>query len=616
MTSTPSLLRRGAHVVAKTVANAPKPIAAGGAGAALYAVMTIASATVLGRVTDRVILPAFERGETTTGALAIAAAVIVGVGVLKGAGVLGRRLGAYTAQYGLQATFRRRVTRQYLRLPIEWHRRHSTGELMSNANADIEAAFFVAAPLPMSFAATLMLIITGVLLVLTDPYLSAIGFAVGPAIGFVNWYFGRRMRAAAEAAQQSRADVSERAHESFDSAIVVKTMGREQAETDRFGRHSEELRDRMIEFARIRARFDPLMEALPNAGILLVLLAGAWRVQTGALSPGDLVQFAYLFRLVALPMRVFGWLLGELPRAIVGLDRVENVLAAEGEMHYGSESADGVGGATVDVDEAGYRHPVTRREDLVGHHDQFREPGEPGTRGVESVSFDVEPGRVIAVVGPTGAGKSTIAALLVRLFDPATGAISLDGSDLRDLDRDQLAEHVAIVFQESFIFDDTVAGNITLGEDFSRAEVEEAARLAGAHDFISALPEGYETRVGERGASLSGGQRQRVALARALVRKPRLLVLDDATSSVDPAVEAEILANLRAADMPSTVVLVAYRMGSIALADEVVFVREGTVEARGTHADLVERVAEYRNLVTAYDRAAREGYLSSGEVLA
>ncbi len=606
-----SLLRRGARVVVVAVRNAPKRFAIGGLGAALYAAMTVASSVVLGRVTDRVILPAFEAGDTTTGTLALAAAAIIGVGVLKAVGVVGRRLGAYAAQYHLQSDFRRQVTRQYLHLPIEWHRRHSTGELMSNANADIEAAFFIAAPLPMSLGATLMLLITAGLLVVTDPFLAAIGFAVGPAIAFVNWYFSRRMRAAATLVQQARADVSELAHESFDAAIVVKTMGREGAETDRFRAGSEDLRDKMIDFAQIRARFDPLMEALPNTAILLVLLVGAWRVQGGVLSAGDLVQFAYLFRLIALPIRVFGWLLGELPRSIVGLDRVERVLGARGGMDYGTASAAGDGGATTDVRSVGYRHPATGRDDLSERATAV--PGQDSTRGVEQVSFDVDSGRTVAIVGPTGSGKSTVAALLVRLFDPQRGVVEYDGRDLRDLDRAELAEHVAIVFQESFIFDDSVRGNITLGGGFSDAEVERAARLAGAHDFIAALADGYDTRVGERGSQLSGGQKQRVALARALIRRPRLLVLDDATSSVDPAVEAAILANLRDADMPSTVLVIAYRIGSITLADEVVFVENGTVRARGTHEDLLGTVPAYTNLVTAYDRARDGGYDGGSE---
>jgi ATP-binding cassette subfamily B protein len=603
-----SLLDRGVRLIGLALRGAPRPFAVGGVGSALFAAMTVLSSLVFGWVTDAVLRPALSTGERDLGLLWLAVAAILGVALLKATGVVGRRLGAYAAQYQLQSRYRRAVTRQYLKLPIEWHRRHSTGELLSNANADIESAFFVAAPLPMAFGATLMLAITALLLLVTDPFLAAIGFTVGPGIAAVNWYFARRMRHAAMQAQQSRADVSEIAHESFDAAIVVKTMGREAAETQRFRHESETLRDRMTEFGRLRAAFDPLMETLPNVAILAVLLVGSWRVRSGLLSAGDLVTFAYLFRLVALPMRVFGWLLGELPRAVVGYERVERVLESRGEMAYGGASGAGEGGAATTFRTVGYRHPVAVPDAPVpAAGSDVGDVGDDHRRGVARVDLSVTAGRTVAVVGPTGSGKSTIAALLVRMFDPHEGRIEYDGRDLRDLDRTELSDHVAIVFQESFLFDDTVRGNITLGGDFSEEEVRRAARLARADDFVQALPAGYDTQVGERGASLSGGQRQRIALARALVRRPRLLVLDDATSSVDPSVESEILANLARAELPSTVIVVAYRRSSITLADEIVFVADGTIAARGTHRELVATVPAYAHLVTAYDdRVAAE----------
>jgi ATP-binding cassette, subfamily B, bacterial len=621
-------MRRGAVVIGVALRSAPRPFALGIGGAVLYAGMTVLSAIVLGWVTDEVILPMFAAGEIDRGTLALAAAVVVGVATFKAIGVIGRRLGAYIAQYRLQADYRRRVTRRYLDLPISWHRRHPTGELLSNANADVESAFFVAAPLPMAIGASLLLVTTAALLIATDPFLAAIGFSVGPLLGVANWYYQRRMRHAATVAQQARADVSEVAHESFDGALVVKTMGREDAETTRFRGISDDLRDKMIVVGRLRAFFDPVIEALPNIGILLVLLVGAMRVRDGALSAGDLVLFAYLFRLVALPVRVFGWLLGELPRAVVGWDRVQRVLTAVGDMVYGPERASGAGGAATALDTVAYHHPSSAREDLSGaaptvpevspvgqttaEDDVVAAAGGDGapepdrTRGIESVTFDIDAGRTIAMVGATGSGKSTVASLLVRLIDPDVGTVRFDGRDVRELSRDELAANVSIVFQEAFLFDDTVKGNITLGGDFSDAEVEAAARLAQAHGFIVQLEHGYETQVGERGATLSGGQRQRIALARALIRQPRLLVLDDATSAVDPSVEAEILRGLSDAALPSTVVVVAYRRGSITLADEVVFVRDGKVMGRGTHDELIDSSPHYANLVTAYERRARE----------
>jgi ATP-binding cassette, subfamily B, bacterial len=597
-------------VTAIALRSAPRPFSVGIGGSLLYAVMMVLSSLVLGWVTDEVLLPTFASGQVDRGLLLLAVLLILGVALLKAIGVVARRLGAYAAQYHLQATYRRKVTRRYLELPIAWHRRHPTGELLSNANADVESAFFVAAPLPMAVGASVLLVLTAGLLIVTDPALAAIGFAVGPLLAFANWFYQRRMRHAATVAQQARAGVAEVAHESFDAALVVKTLGREGAEEARFRAISEDLRDKMVRVGRLRAFFDPVIEALPNLGILLVLLVGSYRVRDGALTPGDLVQFAYLFRLVALPIRVFGWFLGELPRAVVGWDRVSRVLEADARMGYGQASGAGRGGATVAMRSVGFHHPDSTREGLDGPS-QGPVTGAEVTaadhrRGIRSVTFDVAAGRTIALVGATGSGKSTVASLLVRLFDPDTGTVSFDATALPDLAREQLAEHVAIVFQEAFLFDDTVRDNITLGAELPHAEVEAAARLAQAHGFISELELGYDTPVGERGATLSGGQRQRIALARALVRRPRLLVLDDATSAVDPAVESAILRGLAAAALPSTVVVVAYRQGSIALADEVVFVADGAVAARGPHQELLRTVPAYRHLVTAYEEDARD----------
>ena len=600
------LLRRGFAVVRIAFRDAPKPLWIGVVGAALFAGATVASSLVLGWVTDELLLPTFEAGEVDRGLLLTAVALILGVALAKAVGVVGRRLGAYVAQFSLQAQYRRHVTRRYQQLPVSWHRRHPTGQLLSNANADVESAFFIAAPLPMAVGASILLVVTGALLIFTDPALAAFGFSVGPLLGFANWFYQRRMRAAATVAQQARADVAEVAHESFDSALVVKTMGREAQETTRFEGISDDLRDKMIRVGRLRAFFDPVIEALPNIGILLVLLVGAVRVRDGALSPGDLVLFAYLFRLVALPMRVFGWLLGELPRSIVGGDRVSRVLHATGDMFYGEQRTGRDGGAQLALDGVGFQYPDASRGDL-SRTQTVTAAAAPadfsagGSRGVDDVSFELVAGRTIAVVGATGSGKSTLASLLVRLYDPDTGIVRLDGHELPQLDRAELAGTATIVFQEAFLFDDTVAGNITLGAAFDDTEVEAAARLAQAHAFITDLDEGYDTPVGERGATLSGGQRQRIALARALIRRPRLLVLDDATSAVDPSVEAAILRGLADADLPSTVVVVAYRQASIALADEVVFLADGTVKAQGAHDRLLAEVPGYARLVTAYE---------------
>jgi ATP-binding cassette, subfamily B, bacterial len=579
-------LRKGLRILGTAVRDEPRIFAIAVGGSAVYGTMTVASAWVLGRVTDRVIVPAFEQGRTTSGALWLAALAIVGVAVLKAAGIVARRLGAGIMQYRLGARYRGRVTRQYLRLPMSWHQRHPTGELLSNANADVEATWYTIAPLPLAVGVLVMLAVAAVALVLTDPVLAMIGFLVFPALFVINVVYQRRLSPLATRAQQLRAEVSGVAHESFEGALVVKTLGREPEETERFQVAARELRDAQIQVGRVRGVFDPVLEALPSLAVLAVLLVGTRRMQSGAVDAGELVQVAYLFTLLAFPVRAIGWVLGELPRSVVGWDRVSRVLAATGGLTYGERSvpADGRPAALV------------VRDVSFGYDDQDV---------LHGVSFDVAAGRTVALVGPTGSGKSTLTTLLVRLVDPRTGAVELDGIDLRSISEGGVAAVAAVVPQQTFLFDDTVRGNVTLGLDVDDASVWSALAVAQADRFVANLPGGLDTRIGERGMSLSGGQRQRLALARAVVRAPRLLVLDDATSSVDPRVEAAILAGLRTrADGgdPPTVVVVAYRKATIALADEVVYVEHGRVLDRGTHDELIGRCTGYRRLVTAYER--------------
>jgi ATP-binding cassette subfamily B protein len=596
-----ALLGKGRTLIARQLRRATKEFTVGGLGTVLFATMTVVSSYVVGWVTDSVLFPAVEKGEVATATLVGAALAVVGVALARAIGITLRRLGAYHAQYRLQARDRIEVTDRYLELPIEWHRRHPTGQLLANVNEDVESASWVAAPLPMAFGVIVMLVITAVLLVLTDPFLALIGFFVGPAILITNFFYQRRMRAVAATAQRLRAEVAEIAHESFDAALVVKTLGREDAEVGRFGARSDALRDRMVEVGSLRAVFDPIIEALPNIGILAVLGVGAWRVDQGILTAGTLITFAYLFRLVALPMRVFGWLLGDLPRAVVGMDRVDAVLNEQDSVSYGPQTPTAVGGAAASAETVGYLYPETEHADLsAASYGPHEETAVADRRGIESVTLDVPPGKTVALVGPTGSGKSTFAHLLVRLFDPDRGQICLDGHGLLELDRSSLAQSVTIVFQETFLFNDTVFNNISLDEPIPESEVLNAAKLAQADSFISELPDGYYTLVGERGATLSGGQRQRIALARAIARHPRLLVLDDATSAVDPAVEGAILAGL--AELDTTVVIVAYRRSSIVLADEVIYIEDGRAIDRGTHYEMYERLPAYRDLIDAYER--------------
>jgi len=579
------VLRRGFGVLGVAVREEPRIFAVSAVGSGLFALTTIGQAYVFGAITNRVIVPSLREGRAPTAALAIAFVAVLGTAVLKVVGIVARRLGAGIMQYRLQAGYRRRVTRRYLELPISWHQQHPTGELLSTAGSDVEATWSPIAPFPFAVGVILMLEVTLGLLFVTDPVLAAVGTVVFPTIAALTVLYSRRMSPLMTRAQQLRGEVSAIAHESFDGALVVKTLGREADETERFARAAHELRETNVAVGRIRGLFDPVMEALPTIGVLVVLLVGTARVGSGDINAGQLVRVAYLFTLLAFPVRAIGWVLNELPRSVVGWDRLQRVLTAQGRQEHGSQRLpDGAGAVGLTVRGVSFSYG--------------------GIPVLDDVAFDVEAGRTVAVVGATGSGKSTLAALLVRLVDPGQGSVAYDGVDLRELEPGSVAQVAALVPQTAFLFDDTVRGNVTLGADLPDERVWEALRIAQADGFVAALPSSLDTVVGERGTTLSGGQRQRLALARAVVRRPRLLVLDDATSAVDPQVEQRILDGLRGS--ASTVVVVAYRRATITLADEVVFVAQGRVSDRGTHTELAERSPGYRDLVTAYARAEAE----------
>jgi ATP-binding cassette subfamily B protein len=581
-----STIRDGFAVLGVAIRREPWIFTLSTLGSLLFGALTVADAWVLGWATDNVVLPAFESGTTTAKGLITILALFVGVAILRAVGIVARRLGAGVMQYRMQAHSRRAVTRQYLRLPMSWHQQHPTGQLLSNANADVEAAWAPIAPLPMAVGTAAMMVIAVVQMLLADLVLALMGLLVFPLVIAANIAFQRLQSPLMTRAQALRAEVSEVAHESFDGALVVKTLGREQQETERFAERAHALRDVAVRAGRVRAAFDPALEALPSLGVLAVLGVGVARVLNGQTDAGDLVTVAYLLTIVAFPIRSLGWLLGEFPRSVVGFQRVSSVLAATGEMVYGDQRIHVTDeGARLDVRHLAYRYDTDQRL-------------------LENLTFTVQPGRTVAVVGATAAGKSTLTSMLVRLVDPDDGAVLVDGHDLRDLKEGSLAENMALVPQHTFLFDDTVRGNVALGADVGDDEVWEALRTAQADGFVAALPHGLDTKLGERGTTLSGGQRQRLSLARALVRRPRLLVMDDATSAVDPEVEARILAALR--DLGSTILVVAYRKATIALADEVVYIADGRVVDHGTHTELLARTPGYADLVNAYEQAAAD----------
>lgn len=555
------------------------------AGANLYALAAVAFTAGLGWATDEVIVPRLDGEAVGAGRVWAAMAIIAGVGAVRTVGIMVRRWFLSNAEFRTQVSWRSAVVDRYLDVPLAYHRARPAGELLAHAEADVEAATRVLRPLAFTFGTLVLALVAVGSLVLVDWRIATVALVSFPLLSVMSQVYTQRIEVPAARAQGYVGEVSAIAHESFDGVLVVKTLGREDAEVERLDASAERLREQRELVGRLRATFEPAIEALPNVGIVVLLALGAWLVSRGAITTGEVVQAATLFTLLAMPLRVVGFFFEEMPKSVVALDRVDRVLAAEPHHDVTADRA-------VSLPEG----PLALELDRVSF-------GYDDTAPVLSeVSFTVAAGETVAVVGSTGAGKSTLVDLVLALQQPHSGVVRLGGVELDRVRGSELRATTAVAFQEAYLFASTIAENIAVGREVTRAQIEEAAAIAQAAGFVDELAGGYDTVVGERGVTLSGGQRQRLALARAVVGRPRLLVLDDATSAVDPVVEQRILTALRE-QVAATVLVVAYRLSTIGLADRVVFLSGGQVAAVGTHDELVA-VPQYAALIRAYEEKA------------
>ena len=569
--------RRGGRLIMRSLRAYPWLHALSMIGAVGFVAASIGGAWVLRAATDDLVIPAFEDGTVERADVWAIMFLVVLVSLGRGLGVMMRRWYLSLAENKTQRDWRRALVHHYLDLPLRFHRERPTGELLAHADIDLTAATMVLKPLAFSLSALVLVVVAVVTLFVIHPLIALLGIVLFPLLLALSQIYTNLVEAPSARAQQAVGDVASVAHESFEGALVVKTLGRERHEVERMRVASANLREERLIVGRVRAFFEPTIDALPNIGIVVLLLAGSWLVSEGRATPGDLVLAAVVFGLLSTPLRVFGFFLQEMPRSVVALERVDRVMAQQIEDRSGDTV---MPAGPVDV---------RTRDLVVGYGDH---------EVLHGIDLHVEAGATAAVVGATGSGKSTLLESIAGLLDPTRGTVELGGVGVGDVAVVDWTDAVAIAFQESFLFTDSIVENVALG--VADDEVDRTLAVARADGFVAELADGPATVVGERGTTLSGGQRQRVALARALARRPRVLLLDDATSAVDPLVEAEILDGLSDA-LDMTVLVVAHRISTILLADTVIYVDDGRVVATGAHEELLGR-DDYRALVTAYEQ--------------
>jgi ATP-binding cassette subfamily B protein len=521
-------------------------------------------------------------------------AVIIGLlGVLTGVLSGMRRYVAFRESRWAETLFRERLFRHVIGLHVGYHDTAQTGQLMSRASSDLMQIQGFIVMIPITLSNVLQIFAVTAILFITDPVLAVVALIPLPFVNLSARRFSHRIHPASIAVQAEQAQLANVVEESVSGIRVIKGFGAEQVQFEKLEREADDILRESMKAARIRSSFLPAIDVLPALGLVAVLGVGGHRVLNGQLSIGDLVAFNVYLTLLIWPLRNIGMIVALGQRAAAALVRINEVLETKSEITDPAKPQSLPTGGTQTLGAVKFDHVQ------FGYNPSFPV--------LSNFNLSIAAGESIAIVGATGSGKSTIARLLLRFYDTNVGHVFLDGVDVRKLRLRELRQQIGVVFEETVLFNDSVANNIGFARPgASQQDLERAAKLAGAHDFILQLPNGYQTIIGERGFSLSGGQRQRIAIARAIIADPRVLVLDDATSAVDPSKESEIRDAMRTVMSGRTTIVIAHRPGTIVLADRVVFLDGGTIAAIGKHEELVSSNERYREVLASMEHNAEE----------
>jgi ATP-binding cassette subfamily B protein len=527
---------------------------------------------------------------------------IVGAGVLRLGLTVVRRLVAGNVSLAVEFDLRQAFYAHLQRLDLGFFDSQQTGQLMSRATVDLQSIrFFLGYGLVFITQSALTIVLASVVMLWINPVLALCALAPAPFVVYAASRYNRVSRPALQEVQQRIAELTAEAEENVSGIRIVKAFAREEHQLHRFRRAVARVFDQSIYSTRLQAFFSPLIGFLPQIGIALVLLVGGREVISGSLSIGAFVAFYAYVGMLAGPMRMLGVAMGMSQRAIASGNRMFEIIDRKPAIQSPPGApALPAGGGRVELRGVTLRYdgsPARRSEGASISDSSRPREDEALSAALTDVDLDVEAGKTVALVGPSGAGKTSMVGLIARLYDPSEGAVLVDGADVRAVDVGSLRSQVAFVADDSFLFTASVAENIAYPHaDASMEAIEAAARRAQADDFIRELPDGYETRVGERGLTLSGGQRQRVAIARALLADPRILILDDATSSVDATTEGAIKSGLAEVMSGRTTFVIAHRLSTVSLADEVVVLDGGRIVDRGTHQELLAGCGFYREI--------------------